>query len=47
MDPLSPFPVDVFPREIAVSSDGRRVLYVFQVNGRTKASYCEVDWLYE
>lgn len=47
MDPLSPFPVDVFPREIAVSSDGQRVLYIFQVNGRTKASYCEVDWLYE
>ncbi len=47
MDPLSPFPVDVFPREIAVSSDGRRVLYIFQVNGRTKASCCEIEWLYE
>ena len=44
MDPLSPFPVDVFPREIAAGPDGKRLLYVFQVNGRTKAFLCEADW---
>ena len=44
MDPLSPFPVDVFPREMAASCDGKRLLYVFQVNGRTKAFLFEADW---
>ena len=46
MDPLSPFPVDVFPREIAASPNGKRLLYVFQVNGKTKAFLCEADWSY-
>ena len=41
-----PAAMDLIPKEIALSRDGRHMLYVLQCGGRTAAALFEVEWLY-